>query len=256
MIQIKDLTITYPDGKVAVSELNLTINDGETVAIVGANGAGKSSLLLSMVGVITPSSGTISLDGIEVNKKNISEIRAKIGIVFQNPDDLLFMTRVYDDIAFGPRNYDIPEGEVKIRVEKALKELNIEHLQDRSPHKLSGGEKRSVAIACVLSMYPSVLLLDEPSSFLDPQARRALLSTLRTLSLTKVIATHDMDMALELCDRVIVLKEGVIFADGNAKDILTDEKLMSESGLELPFCCQECNEKTLIHNSIDQQTST
>ena len=238
MIEIKELSVVYPDGKKALDHINITLQDGESVALVGANGAGKSSLLLSLVGVIHPEEGEILVDGLTVNKKNMNQIREKIGIVFQNPDEMLFMTRVYDDIAFGPRNYQLPEETVELRVDQALADLHIDHLKDRSPHKLSGGEKRSVAIACVLSMNPSVMLLDEPSSFLDPSARRNMMHTLSSLRLTKLIATHDLDMALELCERVIVLKGGVVFADGDCRQILTDEALMKECGLELPFCCQ------------------
>lgn len=239
MIDINHVGIIYPDGKKALADINLTISDGETVALVGANGAGKSSLLLSMVGVIALSEGSITLDGMQINKKNISDIRAKIGIVFQNPDDMLFMTRVYDDIAFGPRNYHVPEEEVKERVERVTEQLGIEHLKDRSPHKMSGGEKRSAAIACILSMNPSVVLLDEPTSFLDPKARRTLMSALKSLQLTKIIATHDLDMALELCDRVIILKDGKVFGDGKAAELLKNEDIMNKAGLELPFCLQK-----------------
>ncbi len=239
MININNLSIIYPNCGKALDDVNLIINDGESVAVVGANGAGKSSLLLSLIGVVPLSGGSIKIDELDVNKKNITEIRSKIGIVFQNPDDMLFMTRVYDDIAFGPRNYKIPENEVKERVENVLDQLDIEYLKNRAPNKMSGGEKRRAAIACVLAMNPSVLLLDEPSSFLDPKARRNLIITLSSLPQTKIFATHDLDMALELCDRVIVLKEGKILADGEAKILLSDGSLMEQSGLELPFCLQK-----------------
>ncbi len=239
MIEINQLSIVYPDGKKALDDISLTIADGETVALVGANGAGKSSLLLSMVGVVSISAGRIAIDGLEINKKSVTDIRSKIGIVFQNPDDMLFMTRVYDDIAFGPRNYKVPEEEVQLRVEGVLAQLGIEHLKDRAPHKMSGGEKRSAAIACILSMNPSVILLDEPTSFLDPKARRTLMRALQSLNLTKIIATHDLDMALELCERAVILKNGKVFADGKASVLLQDEKLMTEAGLELPFCLQK-----------------
>jgi len=239
LIEINQLSIVYPDGKKALDDISLTIADGETVALVGANGAGKSSLLLSMVGVVSISAGRIAIDGLEINKKSVTDIRSKIGIVFQNPDDMLFMTRVYDDIAFGPRNYKVPEEEVQLRVEGVLAQLGIEHLKDRAPHKMSGGEKRSAAIACILSMNPSVILLDEPTSFLDPKARRTLMRALQSLNLTKIIATHDLDMALELCERAVILKNGKVFADGKASVLLQDEKLMTEAGLELPFCLQK-----------------
>lgn len=231
MINIKDLNIRYSDGHDAVKNLSLQIDKGETVAIIGANGAGKSTLLLSMVGIIPISSGTISINEMDLNKKNVNEIRKTVGLVFQNPDDQLFMTHVYEDVAFGPRNSGYTEEEVNKRVENALNNLNITHLMQRAPSKLSGGEKRSVAIAGVLAMNPSVMLFDEPTSFLDPRSRRNLLPVLKSLQVTKIIATHDLDLAAEICDRVILLQNGVLVAQGNPQEILTNQQLLESGGL-------------------------
>jgi cobalt/nickel transport system ATP-binding protein len=236
MLDIENLNVIYPDGTQAVRDLTLHIGEGESVAIVGANGAGKSTLMLSVVGICTPSSGSIRVEGMESKKENLRTVREKAGIVFQNPDDQLFMPSIYDDVAFGPRNYGVPEEDVRARVLDVLESLHAAHLKDKMPHKLSGGEKRVAALASVLVMRPSIMLLDEPSSFLDPKARRNLIHLLKGLSLTQVIATHDLDMALDLCARVVVLKEGAIFADGDAQTILGDQKLMDEAGLELPLC--------------------
>ena len=174
MLEIKNLNYSYPDGKKALKDINIKIDDNETIGIVGANGAGKSTLIKTMVGIFLTDQGEIIVDGEKVTKKTLNSIRKKVGVVFQNPDDQLFMNKVYDDIAFGPRNYKLTEEKVKEKVEKVMKELNIEKLKDRSPNNLSGGEKRKVAIATVLSMEPSIILFDEPTSFLDPKGKRIL----------------------------------------------------------------------------------
>lgn len=237
MIEVNELCVAYPDGTKAINNLSFKIEDGQSVAIVGANGAGKSTLMLTLVGIIPASYGNIRINNLEVKKSNLSQIRAQMGMVFQNPDDQLFMSKVYDDIAFGPRNYGFPEEEVEKRVSQVLTDLNAEHIRDKMPYKLSGGEKRIAAIACVLSMRPSIMLLDEPSSFLDPKARRNLIALLKNIPLTKVIATHDLDMAFDLCERVIVLQNSTLYADGEAKSILKNKELMEACGLELPLSC-------------------
>ena len=237
MIEVNELCVAYPDGTKAINNLSFKIEDGQSVAIVGANGAGKSTLMLTLVGIIPASYGNIRINNLEAKKSNLSQIRAQMGMVFQNPDDQLFMSKVYDDIAFGPRNYGFPEEEVEKRVSQVLTDLNAEHIRDKMPYKLSGGEKRIAAIACVLSMRPSIMLLDEPSSFLDPKARRNLIALLKNIPLTKVIATHDLDMAFDLCERVIVLQNSTLYADGEAKSILKNKELMEACGLELPLSC-------------------
>jgi cobalt/nickel transport system ATP-binding protein len=199
---------------------------------VGANGAGKTSLLLSLVGVLPIHSGTVIADGTELNKKTLHELRRKIGLVFQNPDDQLFMPMIYDDVAFGPRNSGFGEDEVRERVDATLQALGIAHLRDKSSLKLSGGEKRMAAIATVLAMDPTAVIFDEPTAFLDPKARRHLISALSGLPHSKLIATHDLTFAQEACTRAIILRKGKIFADGDPKEILHDAKLMEDGGLE------------------------
>lgn len=260
MLEIEKLSYAYPDGHVAIREIDLKIDEGESVALVGANGAGKSSLFKLIIGISDIKEGSIRIGGLPVEKKTLKDIRKKVGMVFQNPDDQLFMTKVYDDIAFGPRNELLTDAEVEERVAGALEVLGITHLRDRMPHRLSGGEKRVIAIASVLSMKPEIILFDEPTSFLDPKARRNVINTLDKLKMTKIIATHDMDMALEICDRVIIMNQGSVFADGPVEKLLLDEELLLQCSLELPLCMQkleklerikiEQNRQSLFSNQI------
>lgn len=231
MIAMQDWTVTYPDGTIAVDHLNLKIQPGEHLAIIGANGAGKSSLILSMVGVI-PGSGQIHVDRVELNKKNLTEIRKKVGVVFQNPDDQLFLPTIYDDVAFGPRNLGMDEESVRYRVEDRLELLHISHLRNKSALKLSGGEKRMAAMATVLAMKPDVMVFDEPTAFLDPKSRRNLICVLQKLPHTMLIATHDLTFVAEVCPRCILLKEGKLFADGQAEDLLYNKELMESADVE------------------------
>jgi len=237
---VRNLKFSYPDGHEAIKDISFTIHHGESVGIIGANGSGKSTLLMLMMGVLFPDKGEVIAGDIPVTKKTLAMIRQRLGLVFQEPDDQLFMTTVFDDVAFGPRNYNLDENEVKARVEEALQMVGIPHLKDRAPFRLSGGEKRSAAIACVLSMKPDVLIMDEPSSGLDPKSRRRLINILKGFSHTKIITSHDLDMVLETCGRVIVLKDGKVAADGTASEILTNGELLEECGLELPLSLQNC----------------
>ncbi len=239
-IILEHITYTYPDGKEALNGISFEIHHGESVAIVGANGAGKSTLLLSLVGILFPSSGDIIIGDVPVTKQTLSLVRQKIGFTFQNADDQLFNSTVYDDVAFGPRNYKLSESEVKKRVDQALEIVGVSHLKDRPPYKLSGGEKRSVSIAAVLSMEPDILLMDEPSAALDPKSRRRLINLLKDFKHTKIITTHDLDMVLDVCDRTIVLGNGQILADGPTIELLNDEKLLDDCGLEKPLSLQSC----------------
>ncbi len=238
MLQIEKLSVRYSDGSQVLDQMNFHIDKGETVGMIGANGAGKSTLIKSIVGILLPSEGKIIIDGLEVSKKTLREVRERVGVVFQNPDDQLFMSNVYDDVAFGLRNYGVKEEDIKQKIDLIMKSLDIDKLLYHNSNKLSSGEKRIIAIATILVMEPSIVLFDEPTSFLDPKTRRKLMELLNNLSITKLIATHDLDMALEICDRVIVIKDGKIFAEGKAIEILTNEVLMKEAGLELPFCLQ------------------
>ena len=230
MLKIQDITVAYPDKTKAIDKLSLELDEGENIALIGENGAGKTTLLLAIVGVLELVNGTIEVCGIQLNKKTINEIRKHIGMVFQNPDDQLFMPFIYDDIAFGCRNFGFSENEIQARVDQVLNLLNICHLRSRSSLKLSGGEKRMAAIATVLSVNPCVLMFDEPTAYLDPKAKRALSEALKTLKHPKIIATHDMAFAAEVCNRVIVLKDGRIVADGSLS-LLNDKELMQNSGL-------------------------
>jgi cobalt/nickel transport system ATP-binding protein len=231
MLKLHSVTVVYPDKTKAIDGIDLAVNKGESIALIGENGAGKTTLLLAIAGVLELSNGTVEIEGIGLNKKTVNEIRKRLGLVFQNPEDQLFMPFVFDDIAFGCRNFGMPEDKVTARVDETLAQLNISHLRDRSSLRLSGGENRMAALATVLAMEPSVLMLDEPAAFLDPKARRSLIGTLEKLPQTKVIATHDMAFAAELCSRIIVLKEGRIAADGTLT-ILYDKELMENCGLE------------------------
>lgn len=239
-IEFRGLHYSYPDGNEAVRNISLRINHGEAVGIIGANGAGKSTLLMLLVGALFPDAGEVLVGDVHVTKKTIPIIRQRLGMVFQNPDDQLFMTTVYDDVAFGPRNYKLSEEEVRERVQEALESVGIPHLKDRAPFKLSGGEKRCAAIATVLSMQPDVLIMDEPTSALDPKSRRKVVNLLNGFEHTKIVTSHDLDMIFETCKRIIVIKEGEVAADGNAPEILTNEALLDECGLELPFSIQNC----------------
>ena len=238
MITVKNVSYFYPDGNQALKNVSIQIDRGCCTAVVGANGAGKSTLLALMAGIHVIKEGQIEIANIPVKKNSLEEIRRKVGFVFQNPDDQLFMSRVYDDIAFGPRNFGYSADEIADMTGKAIKLMKVDHLCDRAPHKLSGGEKRNVAIAAVLAMNPDILLLDEPSSYLDPKSRRNFINAMAMLDHTKVIATHDLDMVLDLCGRVIILSHGEVFADGKPMELFMNEVLMEESGLEIPLSLQ------------------
>jgi len=239
-VECKDIYYSYPDGKNAISGINFRINHGESVGIVGANGAGKSTLLNLLLGIVVPMKGEINIGDIPMTKKTLPIIRQRMGLVFQDVDNQLFMPSVYDDVAFGPRNYNLDEDEVNRRVMKALETVGCLHLKDKPPYRLSGGEKRSVAIATVLSMEPDILVMDEPTAELDPKSRRNLIKLLKEFSHTTIITTHDMDMVWETCERTIIIKEGTIIADGLTKEILSNEDLLDSSSLELPLCIQNC----------------
>ena len=231
MLQISDLEVNYPDKTLAVNKFNLQINAGENVALAGANGAGKSTVMLAIAGVVPVSGGNIQVDGITLGKKTLKDIRARAGLVFQNPDDQLFMVNIFNDIAFGPRNYGLSEEDVRLRVEEALLQLNIGHLKERSALKLSAGEKRLAAIATVLSMRPSLILFDEPTAFLDLKARRNLIYLLKKMPYTKLIVSHDLMFLEETCDRAVLMKDGSVFAEGPVKEIFCNKTLMEDSGL-------------------------
>jgi cobalt/nickel transport system ATP-binding protein len=240
IIEIEDLYYGYPEGAPVLKGVSFTITHGETVAVVGANGAGKSTLLLQLNGCLLPDSGKVRIGEVPVTRKTLPHIRRTVGLVFQDPDDQLFMPLVYDDVAFGPLNLGLPPEEVERHVMSALQAVGAVHLQDRPPYRLSGGEKRAVAIAAVLSLSPAILVMDEPSSNLDPRTRRQLIHLLQTFDHTLIIATHDLDLVLDLCRRTIVLKEGLIAADGPTREIMQNEELLASCSLEKPLSLQGC----------------
>ncbi|HUT55891.1 MAG TPA: ABC transporter ATP-binding protein [bacterium] len=224
----------YADGTRALSDVSFSVEAGGVVGLVGPSGAGKSTLLLAAVGLLSVREGSISVMGLQVTKKNLKQVRDRVGLIFQNPDDQLFMPTLYDDVAFGLLNQGVNGAELDLRVKKAIAERGLSGKEHKFPGHLSGGQKRLASLATVLAMEPEVLLLDEPSSNLDPRARRKLIRQLAALDNTRIIASHDLEMVLELCSRIIVLDQGRIVADGNPRQILSDAALMEAHGLEKP----------------------
>ncbi|MDD5079627.1 MAG: ABC transporter ATP-binding protein [Candidatus Omnitrophica bacterium] len=240
IVEAMDLHYTYPDKTAALAGVSFRISHGESVALVGENGAGKSTLLLHLNGYLRATSGKVRIGDCLLTPQNLSIVRRSVGMVFQNPDDQLFMPTVFDDVAFGPLNLGLPKEEVERKVVVALETVGMAHLAKRPPYKLSQGEKRSVAIATVLAMSPDILVMDEPTSSLDPRSRRRLIELLKTFRHTKIIATHDLDMAMDLCERAIVLHRGKVTADGPTAKLFQDEGLLSRSCLEKPLRMQHC----------------
>lgn len=240
IVEVHDLQYAYADGVQALRGVSFRITHGESVGIVGANGAGKSTLLLHLNGCLRAQSGAVRIGDYPLNPETLLYARRSVGLLFQNPDDQLFMPTVYDDVAFGPLNLGLPPAEVEARVREALEKVEASDLRDRAPYHLSGGEKRSVSIAAVLSMSPDILAMDEPSSGLDPRARRRLIELLRTFTHTKIIASHDLDMILDLCERTIVMHEGRVRADGPTMEIFRDVELLATCHLEPPLRMQGC----------------
>jgi cobalt/nickel transport system ATP-binding protein len=236
-LEIKDLAFAYPDGNQALFGVNLTVGQGERVALLGPNGAGKTTLVMHMNGIHPAAHGEVRVAGQLVDasdKANLRSIRSKVGIVFQDPDDQLFMPTVGEDVAFGPYNMGVRGAELDQVVIEALELVGMTEFKDRPPHHLSFGQRRRVAVATVLAMKPEILVLDEPSSNLDPASRRELADILRSLAITIVMVTHDLPYALELCERAVILSGGIIVADKKTRDILGDKELLSAHRLELP----------------------
>jgi cobalt/nickel transport system ATP-binding protein len=232
-LAVENLSFHYPDGHLALKEVSLQISGGEKVALVGPNGAGKSTLMLHLNGILG-SDSPIQVAGLPLSKANLPLIRAKVGLVFQNPDDQLFSPTVFEDVAFGPLHMGLPETEVRTRVARALEQVSMSHYAERLSHHLSVGEKKRIAIATVLAMEPEILVLDEPSAGLDPRARRSLITLLRQLPLTMLISTHDMLMVRELFPRMIIMDEGHVVADGPTEMLMNDVNLLEAHGLERP----------------------
>lgn len=237
MIEFKDISFSYDKKTKIVQNIDLTIKKGETVGLIGANGAGKSTILKLLVGLLS-GEGTILVDGLAVNRSNLPMIRKKIGYVLQDSDNQMFMPTVYEDMMFGLRNYGMTKEAAEKQVDQVLDQLGLTELKYRHNHKISGGEKRMAAIATILAMQPEVILMDEPSTALDPVNRRTVIRTIQSLPQTKLIASHDLDMILETCDRVILLSHGQIVTDGDCKTVLSDRALLEQNRMELPLCMQ------------------
>jgi cobalt/nickel transport system ATP-binding protein len=240
IVEVKNLRHTYPDGTAALQDVSFRITHGESVAIIGANGAGKSTLLHHLNGYLAATSGEIRVGDFPLTKATLPEIRRTVGMVFQDPDDQLFMPTVGDDVAFGPLNLGLPPEEAERRARKALEQVGAAHLMKKPPYHLSGGEKKRVAIATVLSMSPDILVMDEPTSGLDPYARRRLMALLSDFRHTKIFTSHDLDMVMELCERTIVLHEGEVRADGPTREIFQNDDLLAQCRLEKPLSMQGC----------------
>ena len=235
VIDLHGLHHVYPDGHRALDGVDLHIHPGERVALLGPNGAGKTTLVLHLNGILAPTSGSVSVSGLPVERDHLLEVRRRVGVVFQDPDDQLFMTTVAQDVAFGPRNLGLSGDEVDARVEEALTAVGMLDVADRPPHHLSFGQKRRVAVATVLAMRPEILVLDEPSSNLDPASRRELAEIVDGLGITVLMVTHDLPYALQLCERSVVLSEGRVVADAATREVLSDGDLMAAHRLELPY---------------------
>jgi cobalt/nickel transport system ATP-binding protein len=234
-IRIEGLRHVYPDGHVALDSVDLSVAPGERIAVLGPNGAGKTTLMLHLNGVLTATSGSVQIGGIPVTRKNLQDIRRRVGLVFQDPDDQLFMPTVAQDVAFGPANFGLRGDALAERVRKALDTVSLTEHADRSPTHLSGGQRRRAALATVLACEAEILVLDEPSANLDPVARRELAETLSSLETTMLLVTHDLPYAAQLCDRAVVMDGGTIVADGPIDAIMSDTERLAAHRLELPW---------------------
>ncbi|WP_457207763.1 energy-coupling factor ABC transporter ATP-binding protein [Nocardioides sp. P5_C9_2] len=235
VLDVRGLAYAYPDGHQALFGVDLHVHEGERVALLGPNGAGKTTLVLHLNGILAAGAGSVTVSGLPVDKQHLAEIRRRVGIVFQDPDDQLFLGSVRQDVAFGPANLGLRGAALDARVMEALDRVGMADFVDRPPHHLSFGQRRKVAVATVLAMEPEVLVLDEPSSNLDPASRRELADILRSLDVTVLMVTHDLPYALQLCPRAVVLSDGAVVADGRTLDVLTDDALMRAHRLELPW---------------------
>jgi cobalt/nickel transport system ATP-binding protein len=244
-VRMHGVEFAYPDGKDALQGVDLVIGAGERVAILGPNGAGKTTLALHLNGILEPQAGSITVADVPVVEENYTAIRRMVGLVFQDPNDQLFMPSVREDVAFGPANLGVRGDELKERVDAALDLVSGSEFADRPPHHLSGGEKRAAALATVLAMEPDVLVFDEPSSGLDPAGRRELIATLTDLPMTQLVITHDLSLALELCGRAVIMNHGRVVSDGPTRELLSDEDLLAANRLELPYGLALVDDRTL-----------
>ncbi len=245
-VRVTDLSYTYPGGFTALHQVDFAVAAGESIGLVGPNGAGKTTLFLCLTGVLAISQGSIQVAGLDPSRREErARLPAKVGIIFQNSDDQLFNATVFDDVAFGPLNLGLPPDEVRKRVAEALERVGLTGFEQRVPFHLSGGEKRRAALAGVLAMRPDILLMDEPSMYLDPRGRRELIHLVNGLAITKIIASHDLELILETCRRAVLLDRGRLIADGPVRTLFADAKLMEAHGLEVPH--------SLTHHRPDEQ---
>ena len=238
MIEFKDVSFSYEKSNPVIKNLSFKIEKGESVGLIGANGAGKSTIMKLLLGLVF-GEGTILIDGLEMNKDNLSEIRKKLGFVLQNSDNQMFMPTVFEDMMFAPLNYGMSKEDAARKVDLILERLNLSYLKNRYNHKISGGEKRMAAIATILAMEPEAVLMDEPTSALDPYNRRIVINTINEMEETKIITSHDLDMILDTCNRVILISGGTLIADGPSEVILKDKELLEANHLELPLRFQK-----------------
>ena len=237
-IEVNNLSYRYPDGTRALDDVSFIIPHGSRVALLGPNGAGKSTLISHLNGITLAQEGMVAIEEVAISNETVHDVRTRVGIVFQDPDNMLFMTSIAGDIAFGPLNMKLSRDEVSRRVDRALKAVGIDHLRDKPGMHTSFGQKKRAALASVLSMEPAVLILDEPTSNLDPRAKREMTELVSGLDVTLVIATHDMDLAWAICDTALVLDEGRVVAHGPAQEIMSNEQLMVSHGLEVPLAAR------------------
>lgn len=241
MIKLENVSFSYDNITPILSDISLKIDNNESVGIVGANGVGKSTILKLLVGIELNYKGSILIDNLEVNKKNLSKIREKIGYVFQDSDNQLFMPTIYEDVTFAPQNYGFSKDEVIKRTDKAIKSVGIEKIKNKPIYHLSGGEKKLASIATILSMEPEILIFDEPTVALDPRNRRRFIEVLNSLEGTKIVTSHDLDLIYDSCERTILISNSKIIKDGKTKEILSDKKLLEDNGLELPLSLSRNN---------------
>ena len=235
MIEFRNVSFSYDKERQVLKGVSFCISEGESVGLIGANGAGKSTIMKLLLGLLEPTDGSVLVKGTPVSKSSLAEVRRTLGFVLQDSDDQMFMPKVADDMMFAPLNYGVPREEAEARVDEVLARLGIQDLKERYNHRISGGEKRMAAIATILVMQPEAILMDEPTSALDPFNRRMIINTVKDLKQTKLIASHDLDMILDTCSRVILLSGGEIAADGPADAILRDRALLEANRMELPL---------------------
>ncbi len=236
MITFNNVSFAYEADAPVLKSVSFHIAPGEAVGLIGANGAGKSTIMKLMLGLLPCTEGEIHVDGVRVEKKTLPQIRRTLGFVLQDSDSQMFMPTVYEDMMFAPRNYGLSKEEAEQKVDAVLEQLHLTELKHRHNHKISGGEKRMAAIATILAMEPKAILMDEPSIALDPLNRRTVINAINGMTMTKLIASHDLDMILDTCSRVLLLSGGQLVADGSADQILRDKALLEQNRMELPFC--------------------